>query len=52
MKVALVADEFPQASVAEKTTVAAPVAPHRLESAVKLCDQVMPEQLSVADAPA
>ena len=51
VKVALVVVAFPQASVAVKITVAAPVAPQRSLNAVKLLVQVITPQLSVAVAP-
>ena len=50
VKVAVVEEEFPQASVAVKTTVAEPVLPQRSDNPLKLFDQVTAEQ-SVADAP-
>src|SRR5690606_2103981 len=51
VKVADVELEFPQASVAVKVTVAAPVAPQRSLSALKSFDQEIAEQSSVAVAP-
>ena len=51
VKVAVVAALFPQASVAVKETVAAPVAPQESETEVKLLVQVTEEQVSLAEAP-
>src|SRR5688572_1749855 len=51
LKVATVEEALPQSSVAVKVTVALPVAPHGLESPLKLLLQVTPEQISEAAAP-
>ncbi len=51
VKVAVLDEAFPQASVAVKVTVALPVDPQRSERDVKLFDQVTPLHISEAVAP-
>ena len=51
VNVADVVEEFPQASVAVKVTVAEPVAPQVSETDAKLLVQVTLEQTSEATAP-
>ncbi len=51
VKVAVLEEALPQASLAVKITVAEPVLPHRSESEVKLLLQETPEQISDAVAP-
>ena len=51
VNVAVVEEEFPQASVEVNVTVADPVAPQSSLSPLKLLDQEMPEQTSEEVAP-